>query len=352
MRHGKVERMKRLASILSLALALIVSRSSRADQMTNGHVNLTLPDSGVYEGDIKDGLLNGKGVLHYRNGFRIEGEFKDGLLNGTGVFLDSNGYRYEGDFKDGRFNGNGVCVYANEDRYEGEWKNGSHNGEGHFLSRTGTKYDGQFKDGHLTGTGVLWYADGTKQEGVFRNGELEGTGIVSFSNGVQYEGEFRKGKAKGSGVYIMSDGTRYAGAFKSQSDVTFEPRTSSILAVLLTVSLILNFVLLALGGHARNLYKTRLEEKQSASGSDNLDDTEPFEKIVVLDNEAQAEALDFLLAERGVPHEMRSYHDSALDGVYQSSQGWGHVEAPKDRANDVLQALKDLSGPPADSDSA
>ena len=76
-----------------------------------------------------------------------------------------------------------------------------------------------------------------------------------------------------------------------------------------------------------------------------MKDTERFEKIVVLGNEVQAEALDALLAERGVPHEMKSYRDSALDGVYLSA-GWGHVSAPKAHAAAVLQALKDLSSPP------
>jgi len=59
----------------------------------------------------------------------------------------------------------------------------------------------------------------------------------------------------------------------------------------------------------------------------------------------QAEILDALLAERGIPHEMKSYRDSALDGVYLSS-GWGHVAAPQDHAAAVMQALKDLSTPP------
>ena len=53
-----------------------------------------------------------------------------------------------------------------------------------------------------------------------------------------------------------------------------------------------------------------------------------LEKIAVLDNEVQAELVDSVLSERNIPHLMRSYHDSALDGIYQAKSGWGHVEAP------------------------
>ena len=54
-----------------------------------------------------------------------------------------------------------------------------------------------------------------------------------------------------------------------------------------------------------------------------------LEKIAVLDNEVQAELVDSVLSERDIPHIMRSYYDSALDGIYQAKSGWGHVEAPE-----------------------
>lgn len=68
-------------------------------------------------------------------------------------------------------------------------------------------------------------------------------------------------------------------------------------------------------------------------------------KIAVLDSEVQAEALDSLLTEREVPHVMRSYGDSSLDGIFQAGHGWGHVEAPEYERTHVLQALKDIAAP-------
>jgi hypothetical protein len=67
-----------------------------------------------------------------------------------------------------------------------------------------------------------------------------------------------------------------------------------------------------------------------------------LEKIAVLDNEVQAELVDSVLSERGVPHLMQSYHDSALDGIYQARAGWGHIEATWDCRDEILAVIEEL----------
>ena len=67
-----------------------------------------------------------------------------------------------------------------------------------------------------------------------------------------------------------------------------------------------------------------------------------LEKIVVLDNEVQAELVDSVLSERGIPHLMRSYYDSALDGIFQTPKGWGHVEAPGSFRDEILAVIGDI----------
>jgi hypothetical protein len=84
-----------------------------------------------------------------------------------------------------------------------------------------------------------------------------------------------------------------------------------------------------------------------------------LEKIAVLDNEVQAELVDSVLAEREIPHIMRSYHDSALDGIYQAKSGWGHVEAPGCFRDEIVAVVGEIrrqassgaapQSPPADS---
>ncbi len=67
-----------------------------------------------------------------------------------------------------------------------------------------------------------------------------------------------------------------------------------------------------------------------------------FKKILILDNEIQARLLDSILNEREIPHVMKSYHDSAYDGLFQAHKGWGHVEAPEQYAEEIRTIYKDL----------
>ena len=72
------------------------------------------------------------------------------------------------------------------------------------------------------------------------------------------------------------------------------------------------------------------------------EETERFEKIAALDNEVQAELLDVVLSDLKIPHIMQSYHDSALDGIFQAGKGWGVILAHNSRKEEVLAALADI----------
>jgi hypothetical protein len=69
---------------------------------------------------------------------------------------------------------------------------------------------------------------------------------------------------------------------------------------------------------------------------------ERLEKIAVLDSEVQAELVDSVLSERGIPHLLQCYHDSALDGIYQARSGWGHIEAAADSRDEILAVIEEL----------
>ena len=83
--------------------------------------------------------------------------------------------------------------------------------------------------------------------------------------------------------------------------------------------------------------RTSTEDTTEESG-----ETERFEKIAVLDNEVQAELMDGVLSDRKIPHIMQSYHDSALDGLFQGGKGWGAVLAPESSRAEILAALADI----------
>ena len=71
--------------------------------------------------------------------------------------------------------------------------------------------------------------------------------------------------------------------------------------------------------------------------------TEPqFIKIVVLENAVEAQLISSILGQRDIPHRLRSYYDTAYDGLYQVQKGWGKVYAPQSNKQEILQIIKDV----------
>jgi hypothetical protein len=69
---------------------------------------------------------------------------------------------------------------------------------------------------------------------------------------------------------------------------------------------------------------------------------EDYIKAVTLDNEIEAGLVESILKERGIPHRMRSYHDTAYDGLFQLQKGWGCVNAPESCREEIKEILYDL----------
>jgi len=82
---------------------------------------------------------------------------------------------------------------------------------------------------------------------------------------------------------------------------------------------------------------------------------EGYVKVATLDNEIEALLLESVLEERGTPYILRSYHDTAYDGLFQAQKGWGVVTAPREWREEILEIIDDLrkdqdtgeEGPPA-----
>jgi hypothetical protein len=66
-------------------------------------------------------------------------------------------------------------------------------------------------------------------------------------------------------------------------------------------------------------------------------------KILMFKNEIEAMLLDEILTEKQIPHLIRSYHDSAYDGLWQMQAGWGHIEAPEEFKKEILEAYNLMS---------
>ena len=66
-------------------------------------------------------------------------------------------------------------------------------------------------------------------------------------------------------------------------------------------------------------------------------------KILVFQNEFEAKLLSEILTEKKIPHIIRSYHDSAYDGLWQVQSSWGHIEAPGEFGEEIIKIYNDMS---------
>ncbi len=53
-----------------------------------------------------------------------------------------------------------------------------------------------------------------------------------------------------------------------------------------------------------------------------------FLKVGVLENIIEAQIVESILLEQNIPHRIRSFHDTAYDGLFQVQKGWGEIYAP------------------------
>lgn len=56
---------------------------------------------------------------------------------------------------------------------------------------------------------------------------------------------------------------------------------------------------------------------------------EEFVKVAVLENQIEAQLLESMLDQSDIPHRLRSFHDTAYDGLFQVQKGWGELYAPR-----------------------
>jgi hypothetical protein len=69
---------------------------------------------------------------------------------------------------------------------------------------------------------------------------------------------------------------------------------------------------------------------------------EDYIKVATLENEIEAALVESILTERRIPFLMRSYYDTAFDGLFQTQKGWGYVSVPRSREEEVKEIISDL----------
>ena len=67
-----------------------------------------------------------------------------------------------------------------------------------------------------------------------------------------------------------------------------------------------------------------------------------FVKIAVLENAVEAQLIGSILDQLDIPHRLRSYYDTAYDGLFQLQKGWGQLYAPPSHTKEILQVIEDM----------
>ena len=65
-------------------------------------------------------------------------------------------------------------------------------------------------------------------------------------------------------------------------------------------------------------------------------------KITVLDSNIEAQLIESILTEQNIPHRMRSFHDTAYDGLFQVQKGWGNIFAPLEHKKEILEIISNI----------
>jgi hypothetical protein len=66
-------------------------------------------------------------------------------------------------------------------------------------------------------------------------------------------------------------------------------------------------------------------------------------KILELRNEIEARLLSEILTDRNIPHLLRSYHDSAYDGLWQTQSDWGFIESEESMREEIKAIYAEIS---------
>ena len=157
--------------------------------------------AGIYQTEPRTGCRMWNPEPEPKDSFSWNGECKDGYLEGFGIaqyFADGNPVgKYEGNFVKGKRSGKGVATWTNGNRYEGDWLDDNMHGKGLMTSTSGASYNGDWVRDKMQGYGVYLWPDGMRYEGNWVDGYMHGNGVLKSPDGQEMRGRFEKDKYLG-----------------------------------------------------------------------------------------------------------------------------------------------------------
>ena len=67
-----------------------------------------------------------------------------------------------------------------------------------------------------------------------------------------------------------------------------------------------------------------------------------FIKVTNLENAIEAQLIQSILDQHQIPHRVRSFYDTAYDGLFQVQKGWGELTAPAPYKQEILDIVADI----------
>ncbi len=67
-----------------------------------------------------------------------------------------------------------------------------------------------------------------------------------------------------------------------------------------------------------------------------------FVKTAIIENGIEAQLVESVLTQRHIPHRIRSYYDTAYDGLFQLQKGWGAIYAEPQYEEEIHEILKSI----------
>lgn len=213
----------------------------------NGKGTLKEDDDEYFTGTLKNGVKEGKGKIHRKDGsVKFEGTFQGNQKNGPGKSYYSNGnLAVEGKYLRGRLTGIVKTYYDSPDKrleYVTKYERGFRRGKGkkyfyngkvqldgifHGGFKRGRKYfstgngyeDGVYDLGERNGYCKIYYDDKLWDKGNWKRGYREGLHSIYHPNGeLEFRGYYERGEKKGKGKEYWDNGKlKYDGMWRTSS---------------------------------------------------------------------------------------------------------------------------------------
>ena len=210
------------------------------DDKVHGYATQSNLDKVIcYDGEFKDGLYDGQGVLFkaIRNMDvddgkpAYSGNFQRGMRHGYGISYDeSDQMSYKGEWVGNMRVGEGIEFFAGSEIYVGAFKEDQRHGFGReFYFDGDCKYEGEWKDGKYDGNGSLFYEDDEphgdeEYVGQWKNGLAHGNGKYYADKQLEYEGEWFEDKRHGKGTAYKDNQVVYSGLWEDDEPVKSKKR--------------------------------------------------------------------------------------------------------------------------------